>query len=208
MPYQRETATDRLSNVIQVIQLGRKSGLLTVERGTGSTFEEGTITFVNGEATDAQVGKYTAKEAFYWLNSWGPSRFAFIPAAPAERPSTARSAITGKLSDTTARLPAQMPVRRGQLQPTKYRSEGGAVSRLREHSPARPEIWAVPYRTRQVEEALHLIDQMGLSRVHWRLFLLIDGYRSTQELVRLLGREQGEVQRLLNDLEQAGVIQL
>ncbi|TMC61826.1 MAG: DUF4388 domain-containing protein, partial [Chloroflexota bacterium] len=50
MPHQRETATDRLSNVIQVIQLGKKSGLLTVERGEGITFEEGAITFVNGQA--------------------------------------------------------------------------------------------------------------------------------------------------------------
>ncbi|TMB84035.1 MAG: DUF4388 domain-containing protein, partial [Chloroflexi bacterium] len=67
MPHQRETATDRLSNVIQVIQLGKKSGLLTVERGEGITFEEGAITFVNGQAREAQVGKYTGIDAFNWL---------------------------------------------------------------------------------------------------------------------------------------------
>ena len=39
MSHQRETATDRLSNVIQVIQLGRKSGLLTVERGGAQSLE-------------------------------------------------------------------------------------------------------------------------------------------------------------------------
>jgi hypothetical protein len=38
--------------------------------------------------------------------------------------------------------------------------------------------------------------------------LLIDGSRSTAELVRLMGREQYEVRILLNQLEEAGLIQL
>jgi hypothetical protein len=214
MSHQRETATDRLSNVIQVIQLGRKSGLLTVERGADIAFEEGTIAFVNGEPTDALVGQYIGREAFYWLNSWGPCRFAFIPAdstamtSPVYNATTGKlSAITGKLSDTTARLQAQQPAAKRKLETTKQRNAGTGVSHLRELSPARPETWAVPNRTRHIEEALHLIDQMGLSRAHRRLFLLIDGHRSAQELERLIGREQNEVQRLLNDLVQTGVIQ-
>jgi Domain of unknown function (DUF4388) len=207
MPHQRETATDRLSNVIQVIQLGRKSGLLTVERGTGITFEEGTITFTRGEAIEAHLGKYAGMEAFNWLNSWGPCLFAFIPTASIEMTSTARITTTGKLSDTTARLTAQKSVARGLLKPAIYGNEGGGVNHLREHSPTKPLTWTVPNRTRQIEEALNLIDQLGFSRAHRRLFLLIDGFRNTQELVRLSGRGQNEVRQLLNDLEQAGLIQ-
>lgn len=207
MPHQRETATDRLSNVIQVIQLGKKSGLLTVERGEGITFEEGAITFVNGQAREAQAGKYTGMDAFNWLNTWGPCLFAFTPTASAEMKATSRSTITGKLSDTTARLPVLKPATKGQWEPTQYGNEGNGVNHWKEHSPSRIDYSAIPNRTRQIEETLHLIDQIGLSRAHRRLFLLIDGYRTIQELVRLMGREQHEVQRLLNDLEQAGLIQ-
>lgn len=207
MSHQRETATDRLSNVIQVIQLGKKSGLLTVERGEGITFEEGAITFVNGQAREAQVGKYTGMDAFNWLNAWGPCLFAFTPTASAEMTAPSRSTITGKLSDTTARLPALKPAAKGQWEPMQYGNEGNGVNHWKEHSPSRTDPSAIPNRTRQIEETLHLIDQIGLSRAHRRLFLLIDGYRTIQELVRLMGREQHEVQRLLNDLEQAGLIQ-
>lgn len=208
MSHQRDTATDRLSNVIQVIQLGKKSGLLTVERGEGITFDEGAITFVNGQAREAQVGKYTGIDAFNWLNTWGPCLFAFTPATSAEMTSPSRSTTTGKLSYTTARLPALKPGARDQREPTQYGNKGGGVNHWKEHSPSRYEPWgAVPNRTRQIEETLHLIDQIGLSRAHRRLFLLIDGYRSIQELVRLMGREQDEVQRLLSDLEQASLIQ-
>lgn len=54
---------------------------------------------------------------------------------------------------------------------------------------------------------MHLIEQMGLSRAHRRLFLLIDGRRTPQELVRLMAQDPAEVYRLLKDLERAGVVQ-
>lgn len=55
---------------------------------------------------------------------------------------------------------------------------------------------------------MHLIEQMGLSRTHRRLFLLIDGGRTVKELIRLMSQNPEDVQRLLYDLERAGVIQL
>jgi len=70
-----------------------------------------------------------------------------------------------------------------------------------------PPVSTAPKRISQLEEAFQLIEQMGLSRTHRRIFLLIDGYRSTSELVRLTGREEGEVRRLLSELERAGLIQ-
>ncbi len=50
---QPATSTDRLANVIQVIQLGRKTGTLTVERTSSEGLEQGTIYFVNGQMTQA-----------------------------------------------------------------------------------------------------------------------------------------------------------
>ncbi|HKF38536.1 MAG TPA: DUF4388 domain-containing protein, partial [Ktedonobacteraceae bacterium] len=67
MPPQRETTTDRLADVIEVAQLGQKTGLLTVERGNGITFEEGSITFVDGQVTEASAGGRNGFEAFNWL---------------------------------------------------------------------------------------------------------------------------------------------
>ena len=55
---------------------------------------------------------------------------------------------------------------------------------------------------------MHLIEQMGLSRTHRRLFLLIDGGRTVKDLARLMAYEPEAVLRLLQDLERAGVIQM
>jgi hypothetical protein len=73
MPQQPATSTDRLENVIQVIQLGRKTGELTVERESGTRLEQGVVPFV----TLASAYQLRGLAAFQWLNTWGSCRFTF-----------------------------------------------------------------------------------------------------------------------------------
>ena len=65
---------------------------------------------------------------------------------------------------------------------------------------------SAPYRTRQLQEALLIMDRMGLSRAHRRLFLLVDGQRLVPELARLMGRRESEIYELLQDLKRSGLI--
>jgi hypothetical protein len=64
----------------------------------------------------------------------------------------------------------------------------------------------VPHLVIPLEESLRHVDQLGLSRQHRRLLLLVDGQRNVAELERLIGRTQYGVQQLLADLEQAKII--
>ena len=176
----RGTATDRLADIIQVVQLARKSGLLTVERGDAdSTFEEGSITFVDGRVTDARAGQMSGGTAYNWLCSWGSCRFAFIPSNPSK---------------------VLQPI----TEPLTHHSTGKLVKPDQgQYSSTGP----VPYRVRDADEVLLYFDRLGLSRTHRRLFLLINGQRNTTELVQLMGRRPEEVHKLLSDLERAGLIQ-
>ena len=239
MPQQRDTATDRLLNVIQVIQLGRKSGLLSVERGQGIQFEEGMIMFVNGQATQASAGQRTGLEAFNWLSTWNACLFSFIPSSTtASGALSATPAIpntpNGTFTDTNSSMRAQQGtngrLRAQQITNGRLQAQHNTNGRLQAQQPAlhkQTEIPQVaedrernrstqafgsvssgPHRTIQLEDGLRLIEQAGFTRAHRRLFLLIDGSRSTAELVRLMGREQYEMRILLNQLEEAGLIQL
>jgi hypothetical protein len=78
----RVTSTDRLSNIVEVVELGRRSGLLAVERGAGQTFEEGEIYFVGGHPTFAVTGNLRGRDALAALGQWGACRFAFQPDVP------------------------------------------------------------------------------------------------------------------------------
>jgi Domain of unknown function (DUF4388) len=205
MAQQNATITNSLANVIQVIQLGRKSGVLTVERGEGMTFEEGVITFVNGQAIDAQAALFNFQDALRWLGSWGTCRYEFIPTPTSKMPampaSVSASAFDRGTTDTGThpRVPTS-PLRESAARRQASNGRMPAISLM----PAS----IVPHPAKSLEESLRRVEQLSFSRHHRRLLLLIDGQRNIAEMVRLIGHTQYEVQKLLVDLEQAGIIQL
>ena len=106
------TATDQLANVIEVVQLGRRTGLLSVERGSGSVLEEGEIYFVAGRAIYTSLAGLRGREALTALSRWGPCRFTFdvteprpVPNIPAGPPPT-QAPITGSHRAPSAANPA------------------------------------------------------------------------------------------------------
>lgn len=213
MSQQRETATDRLVSIIQLLQLGKRTGLLTARRGEGMAQEEGTISFVKGQVTQASVGRRNGSEALNALTTWGSCRFTFDSSEDTANqptlPSIPRITPPGDITrDVGARI--QSPTLGSKrTEPLTIRDTSGvrAYPNLTNGTTPTPTTIA-PYRVQQIDSALHTIENMGLSRAHRRIFLLIDGQRTTTELVRLMGRSASEVHRLLNDLEQATVIQM
>ena len=89
MPKPRVTATDQLANVIEVVELGRRTGLLSVERGSGSVHEEGEIYFLHGRATYASLAGLRGREALAAMSRWGACRFSFDRNLPSPAPNIA-----------------------------------------------------------------------------------------------------------------------
>ena len=204
MPQQPATLTDRLANVIEVIQLGRKTGILAVERGEGSTFERGLIAFAKGQVTQASVGQRNGFAAFNVLKTWGACRFSFTPSATSQ---TTQPLATVKENTSTLRDLATDPTLRTQATAGNGRTGSAGGQGTNRVTQPDTSTSGVPYPIRPLEETLLQIERMGLSRTHRRLFLLVDGHRTRAELVRLMGRGEEEVYALLLDLEWAGVIQ-
>ena len=183
MQPQRQTVTDRLADVIHIVHIGGKNGVLTVVRGEGKAVEEGSITFVNGRVIEARVGTLTGLAAFNYLNTWQHCRFSLLnqrqstSAYPALPPATYR--------DTSMPGRNTLPL---------YRNDTGVQS-------------TAPLRLQAGEEVLQQLGNTQLSRTHRRLLLLIDGHRKRDDLARLIGRTLAEVQELLSDLERYGLIQ-
>lgn len=213
MSQQPKTETDRLANVIQVLQLGQKTGLLVVERNDGPNFEQGVITLVNGQIMQASVGQRQGQEALAWLGGWGRCYFSF---SVEQKPMG--TGTTGPMSTLSPRkesgynqsfrlsLPVTTPGPMYGQQPHSAATTGNPYNSG--SGPLTSIAWnTAPLRTRQIEEGMRLIEQMGLSRAHRRLFLLIDGRRTFQELARLMSLEPAEAHRLSKDLERAGVVQ-
>lgn len=188
MTERRGTATNLLSTVIDALQLGKKTGVLTVERGAGKTFEEGTMVFLNGQIINAHLGPYQGKEATARLFTWQACRFLFTSTEAEATSPQAESPLP----------PAGVPEAGSTAYPL---SPDEQMDRLHSH----------PFHTTDTLESLETtllrLNRQGFTRTHRRLFLLIDGNRSIAELADLLRRTPQEVLFLLSDLEQAGFIQ-
>ncbi len=184
---QRETITDRLADIIDVIRFGRRTGTLTVERGENLTFEEGMIVFAYGQVTQSSVGSRTGLEALKWLSTWGTCRFRFT--------FSDTNSIPSPSSPTPSRQTDRLP---------EYEKNGSSSN----GGPPRASVpmLGIPYRTKQVDSVLLHMEHMGLFRVHKRLFLLIDGQRTVSEIARLMGKRPEEIQEYMNDLLNADFI--
>lgn len=193
MTQRRVTATNQLSTVLDTLQLGKKTGILTVERGEGEAFEEGTITLVNGQVADAAIGSYRGRDAATKLLSWRACRFSFVPMLP------------GPAAPFAPAVQTEAKVVDRQIQEPMYGYQQ-AHPVFQNNLSRRPV--AATYGRESLEAVLLTLDRKGLSRMHRRLFLLIDGKRSIEELAMLIRRTPAETMALLTDLEQAGFIQI
>jgi hypothetical protein len=179
----RGSATDKLADVVQVLQLVHKTGLLQVQRSTVDNFvEQGSITFQDGQVIDAHVGQFRGSDAFKKLMTWTACHFIFE-----NTPSITTPPITDlPTPDLSGRATGALEY--------GY-TKGSSVT-----------YTSVPYRLRQVQEVLSDFPRLGLSRMHRQLFLLIDGKRSAYELTSLIKRHPPEVLAMLADLERVGLI--
>ncbi len=183
MQSQRQTVTDRLADVIHIIHIGGKSGVLTVERGEDKKVEEGFITFVNGRVVEARIGTLTGLVAFNYMNTWLTCRFS-LQSRGAEEALLVAPVQPSSTSNT------MIPIASSQ-----YQADRDVQS-------------MVPLRLQLGEEALQQSGNIQLSRTHRRLLLLVDGHRERSDLARLMGRSLVEIQELLTDLERNGFIQV
>ncbi|WP_376796817.1 DUF4388 domain-containing protein [Thermogemmatispora sp.] len=204
---EQEGVTDHLVTIIQLIQLARGSGTLTVWRGTGDLFEEGTITFVKGQVTQASAGRRKDHAALNWLSTWGRCRFSFNPAVLDE---TTKQLLAWLVAGV--RQPGDLATSASSQGPPAVSTRGtqpgaGVGGQGRDTRPSDASYYAIPCPVLPFQQALLLIEQYRLSRAHRQLFLLIDGRRRVLDLAQLMGKEPRVVSQLLSELEQHGIIQ-
>lgn len=194
MAQQREATTDRLVDIIATIKIERKSGQLRVRRGEGLTSEEGILIFIQGQITQASVGRRSGADALNWLSAWGQAKYIFTSPGSDEEAALAFSSLPSPSPGRTATNPG--------LRATQVHTDKLEAEPLAGNSREIPRICV------ELSEATSRIERAGLPRSHKRLYLLIDGRRSIDELEPLTGKKGEEVRSMLHDLQWLGVIQI
>jgi len=183
----QNVVVDQLVKIIQALQVGRTTGTLVATRGEGPSYEIGTLVFMQGRVVQAKVGRRQDREALNWLSTWGRCKYTFVQSVSSESasPESSReiqSRTTGPLREHST----------------------GPIS----EAAAEPINETVPYKSKALDYGLQVIERKGLSRVHRRLFLLVDGQREITEFMRLLKLNEFEVLEILYDLQDADIINI
>jgi hypothetical protein len=83
---------------LQILQLGRKTGLLELSRGS----ERGGIEIESGEARHAWTPDLQGEDAFYALACWDGAGFAFL-SGPVKNPKTLQTPTMSLLMEAMRR---------------------------------------------------------------------------------------------------------
>lgn len=224
----RDTATDRLSNVIEVVELGRRTGMLSAERGNSHAYEEGALYFVGGRAVFAAVGHLRGREALTALTQWGPCYFCFDTRAVPPQPNIAE-AITGPTVAapsgfaTPAGDPANGPrwraptgpigptgltgAARGPVTPDRAAASRGTWGPSQPATAAKTgPLGRRPRRSPDLRDLMTVVTTHHLSRIQRTILLLADGTHDVLDIARLASRSVDEVTHMLADLQGRGLI--
>ena len=196
----RDITAENLNEVMELARMRRQSGLLSVEHSQGGRLEEGEIFFQDGRPTYARVGQLIGQDAVNWLLTWRNVHFAFITDVP--RPPANIAPVTGPVT-APSRIPRPNANTSTEETSPLNRNHSNSVARTNPTPPPPPGIeWLVPQKRRVGEDVLSL----PLTRRQRYIYFLVDGRRSVSDLSRTTGRTIQEVELVLRELQEQGLI--
>jgi hypothetical protein len=217
----RDNAAENLIDVLEFVRIRRQSGLLSVEHEQDGRMEEGEIYFLGGQPTYARTGLLSGQQALSQILSWRKVLFTFItdvlrPSAtnlfPVAEGDPNSGAAPAYVSPALSLRPSVPPASTEPTVPVGS-NRSGLPGRPRENEPA---YVGSAVRTSTVQGAGSFVPQrrggdedilsLPLTRRQRSIYLLVDGRRTISDLSRCTGKSVQEVERMLSELREQGLL--
>jgi|SRR5579883_2499182 hypothetical protein len=198
----RDIAAESINDLLTVARAQRRSGLLSAEYSHGGRLEEGEIYVLAGQPIYARVGNLVGQEALQYLLRWRNIHFSFVTDVP-QPPANIYS--TSQLERGTGPLqPRAFP-------PAPFAATGGPrwstpPEQPSVAPPSRARIpgieWRVPQKVEPEPENIF----MQLTRRQRLIYFLVDGSRTVADLARTSNKTVLEVELVLSELQEMGLV--
>ena len=226
----RDNAAESLADVLELVRMRRQSGLLSVERTQANRFEEGEIYFQAGQPTYAHTGQLLGQEALHRMLGWRQIYFTFLadqrrpvanipsafsntpvaanspPLPPGPNPSllnTNRNIPAISLPPPTSPRPPQVNVNR--ITGESSELDNRYMQNTFDSNASAPGLeWLAPRKRGNDRDVLSL----PLTRPQRSIYMLVDGHRTVADLSRCIRKSVPEVERLLSELQERGLISM
>ena len=192
---------ERLDDVLESAHVRRQTGMLTIEHTQGGRVELGELYLQAGQPVYARVGQLIGQDALNYLLRW---RNISITVATED---TSEPAGTLAARDTASDVAVSSPLLQhsslngnGSREEVSERGKGN----WNNSSPTNtPEVeWLVPQKRGVERDVLSL----PLTRRQRLIYLLVDGRRTIADLSRCTGKNAQEVQLILRELQEQGLV--
>jgi Domain of unknown function (DUF4388) len=204
----RDNLAETLNDVLEVVRVRRQTGLLSIERLHEGRYEEGEVYIQGGQPVYAQTGQLIGLEALARLLSWRQIYFAFLPDAvrPAANISFVGNANGAAASSSVnTHASPRFPTVGGSGPLRTVRPESGSLpaQNATQAGSSTPGLeWLVPRKVGGERDVMVL----PLTRPQRSIYLLIDGRRTIADLARCTRKSMQEIERLLSELRERGLI--
>jgi len=212
MSKSRVTAAESLRDVLELARLRRQSGLLSIERGQGEHLEEGEIYFQDGQLIYVRVGQMLGQEALAQLLRWRHIHFAFL--TDIHRPPTNVPVQFASELDTSPSIPvAVLPTSPANHSRFDSSISSRAMAEWDGSSPTASSLMNLhPSITeslipQKLEPELDVLS-LPLTRPQRCIYLLVNGRRTIADLARTTGKGVQDVERILGELQEQGLVSL
>jgi len=227
----RDNAAENLGDILELVRLRRQNGTLSVERFQAGRFEEGEIYIQGGQPTHARTGQMSGQEALTWMLSWSQVYFTFHTEEPLTTAAIS-SAVSTKANDaatvstntqntsmptrfsqanasaTLPNTPSRFPqVNAGMREAARSAGDTSDTDNTYQVPDLNPSFgtpgleWLVPQKLGERD-----VLSLPLTRPQRSIYLLINGNRSISDLSRCTRKSVQEIERLLTELREKGLI--
>ena len=226
----RDNAAESLADVLELVRMRRQSGLLSVERIQASHFEEGEIYLQAGQPTYAHTGQLLGQEALLRMLSWRQVYFTFLadqPRPPVNIPSVLSANDNMAIAANSSRNslgpnPSMLNTNRNipAISPTSPRLPQVNLNGIPDERSGRDNRYAqntfdsnasIPgfewLAPRKLDNNRHVLS-LPLTRPQRSIYMLVDGHRTIADLSRCIRKSVPEVEHLLTELQERGLISI
>ncbi len=182
---------ESLDDVLELARLRRQSGMLTLEHTQAGRVEEGEVFLQAGQPIYARVGQLVGQDALNWLLRW---RNIYFSVGTEE---------SRQFAGAPAPLPQYSPLNGGGSMGTGSQRVPGNGSVANPRNSYAPGIeWLVPQKRGVEREVLAL----PLTRRQRFIYFLVDGRRTVSDLSRCTGKNIQEIELILSELQEQGLV--
>ncbi|HEY6287464.1 MAG TPA: DUF4388 domain-containing protein [Ktedonobacteraceae bacterium] len=180
---------ESLGGVLELARTRRQNGMMTIEHSQGGRVEEGEVFFQTGQPIHARVGHLVGQDALNWLMKW--RNIAYTTGTDESLQSVATTTVNTR--NITTSTPSPTP---------KYVPLNGRGSPLLSNTSTPGIEWLVPQKRGIEREVLAL----PLTRRQRFIYFLVDGRRTVADLARCTGKNTQEIELILSELQEQGLV--